>query len=1176
MGLESRKLWKDEGGVSEVVGNILILMITVILFSSIIAFVGSMPVPEQATKADFSASISFWENGAKANLTVTKAGGAIMDAEDTMIIVDVDDVNEGYDLGTDEGLGGADQWKTGMSWTKTLTGTTYTSTVVVTVIDLVKHASVWTSQVTGGTGGNPPSILQRYADSDRNTSTADPVREWDDFSLFVTIVDPDNDLNTTDGIWIDSSQVEGASYTHRLPAADSPGGGVYRWDFNDIQTRDLSAEDLDGGVIMIHAWDSAGHKAISSFVLTITQLPVQEIPVSEEDEIVYTGDSNLPSYIRWFFANQGFGVFPERYINGSETGRPETSTISTHFDKDHLVFVRFASKVMDNVAVQNDLTLTDIRTGVERLPAFNESAGSTAANPFYSIPSGGGIYLFEAQFNTSTLPPGAYGMEITLKNNPTPPNTQAVYTGSITLFVSAVGSPITDEFFPEIELYKDQALTTVWGERTTPFEISSSDSFRAWVAIRVLDTETASPPPVSVAEIRISDGSGAAELYGVPPAGSMMSRIWRYDPEYYNFSIDLRLNNGVQWRAGTNSYTIEISKFNDTNEGIYSLSHQIFVKGAGARADFLVGTTGMAGGQSNFNSREYLYHIQNNLLFSTRIMWLYEATPSANNDYTVTALGVGDLDGDGDRDVLMGQGSSNYLYYFENTLNTFGIWQSGSQVSRPEGYASRVSWITFGDVNGDGDQDFAWSSSAGQVVIYNTTYGSTGWIYTPPATKGWSTPVAKIALEDMTGDGRADLVVLGGGDISVYDLKYAYDPLLASQRLAKERVTLSTGATVDFDIEDMNNDGRKDILTADTTAAFAGGVNGVNVNEYSTVAGTKKTLDAAAAGYNPQMLAGDDTLGSVSNTYAVEGAYIEFSENGTGGDSPIGAVVATMKFLTLTNSPDQELRVYARLGTAGSGTPESFYVWYSIDGIYFTPIMTVYSESWAYYNYSLPASVASKAIYLRFTDAYNTADSGAVRDWIQVDMAAIFTDTFGGYAGKPVVAGTTWKVVRAAAIDGPFSGTNQYHEVVVAKHHDTVSTNSLWKVYRNVASTWVPLTGELAGSTSFYVSSASKVTSGWYGNDDGDMLDANDVAPTIFDAVDINGDGYTDIFTVNYTTTGANDPKVSKIGFYMNLWSGTGMYWRYFHVKTWTIDAPSGSAKDPWVCILSVINLTVA
>src|SRR4030042_6384726 len=75
--LRKRKDW-NSNAVSEIIGNILILMITVVLFSSIMAFVNQMPVPELQTKADFAAGISFTESGTAAKLTVTHIGGAAL------------------------------------------------------------------------------------------------------------------------------------------------------------------------------------------------------------------------------------------------------------------------------------------------------------------------------------------------------------------------------------------------------------------------------------------------------------------------------------------------------------------------------------------------------------------------------------------------------------------------------------------------------------------------------------------------------------------------------------------------------------------------------------------------------------------------------------------------------------------------------------------------------------------------------------------------------------------------------------------------------------------------------------------------------------------------------------------------------------------------------------------
>jgi hypothetical protein len=1170
--LRKKKTW-SEFGVSEIIGNILILMITVTLFSGIMAFVQQMPVPEQATKADFAAKVTFWSSGTKANLTVTHTGGDSIKAKDCIALVEVDGVNKRYNMSnTILGLKGTTTWSTGVVWTVTLSTASYSSKIAVTVVDMVKKAAIWSSQVTGGTSGNAPNILQRYVDSDNQTPTADPVRKYDDFSFYVTITDPDGDLNTTTpGIWIDSSQLETdnpTSYSPQHRTDYTKNGDTFQWDFTDIEVRKLTASMLDGKVIFIHAWDNHGHQSISSFTMSIVQLPVDtKYADFNPPEPNPSGDSNLPTYIRWFYDNQGFGVFAEKVLNGTPMGTPNTTAIITSFAKDQLVFVRFASKVMANIFTENRLLLTDIRTGLQVTPLFNGS--STSSKPFYPITGGGGVYVYESQFNTSPVPPGAFTLQISLKNQPSTGESQRVYGADKTLFITDGSSSI--KFWPEIHLYKDSAYTTLWGNKSTPYKVTSPDEYKVYVAVKVQDCDTPATP--SIADIRISDGSQSSELFGTPGSGSMISTTSSISPgsppiHYYTFNIDLRLNNGVQWRGGNNTYTLHIAKMNDSNEGMYSLSEQIFINGAGSRADFFAGTTGMAGGGSNFASREYLFYIQNSNLFASRTMWRFDMTPPGD-DYSVTAMGIGDIDGDGDKDVLIGQAYSNALLLFENTLNTFGSWQSGSTISRPDGYTYIVTWIAFGDVNGDGLNDFAYSNSNGRVVIYNTTYGSTGWIFTPPSGKGWSSPINKIYLEDMTGDGRADLVVMGANKIYIYDLKYFYDAsLMADKGTDKKGVyAISTGMTSDFDIKDVDYDGHLDIITADTVAAF-GGTNGVNVNFWrETTTPTTMLLDTGATGYIPKCGPGTWSAGFMSNTQTADGAYMRFVENNTGIDAQKGKVSVTMRFQALNSAPDQQLRIVARVGAeAGNGTSnEVFYAWYSVDNIVYTPVITIDSTSWKWYNYSLPSSVAGKTLYLRFTDSNQQPSSGAPTDYVDVDMAKIVSNIFGQYTPTIIKNDITWKSVRAASIDGSPAG-DKYMEIVAAKD------GAPWTVYRYTTS-WITATNVFASgasypgpTSSFYVTSASKYTTPF-----------STVAPTLFGAADINGDGFTDILVSNYTidTAPTPDKYMSSIGFYMNLWDGTNTIWRYFGVKTWSVDKPTGGGADPWVTISAVANLTV-
>jgi len=1148
-----KKSWKNNEGVSEVVGNIMILAITVVLFSSIIAFVQQMPVPEQTTKASFSASITFWDNGDKANLTVVHAGGATLRADDTVVIVQVDNIFHRYNLSDDAGMAGSIMWTTGTSWKTTLQGTSYSSAVTVTVFDILKNSMIWTSQVTGGSGGNAPNILQRYVDSDILTPTPDPVKEYDDFSFYATITDSDNDLDTANGIWIDSSDLEGAGYESRPPSAAS--GSTYRWDFNDLQTRGLDAADLDGGVIMIYAVDLAGHVSASSFMMVVTDLPVQQIYPPDEGDIYYSGDSFLPAYLTWFFDNQGYGIYEELYNGSTPLGRANVFSPNTTFQKDHIVFIRVASMTLTNILSQNSLVVVDTRTNMPITPWFTNS--STAARPFYPMAgSGGGVYIYECQFNTTPLPPSAYSLYIGLKNQPSAGAPQRTFEQQPMILVEDPNSPIS--FWPRVTLYKDSAYTVEWGTRTNPFRVASSDAFKIYVSVEVQNTDN--PPNPTVAEVRIKDMTGATEVYGAPPAGNMISDVWRLDGTHYNFSIDLRLNNGVQWRPGINSYNLYISKLNDSNEGIYSLSAQVFVTGAGQRADFLIGTSGMATGQSNFNTREYMYYIQNNLLFGTRVLWLSESTPGDNTDYTVTALAVGDIDNDGDKDVLMGVASSNYLMYFENTLSTFGTWQSGSLLYRPDGYSYYICWIAVGDFSGDGNNDFAYVNSNGQIVLYETKYGSRGAIYTPPTGKGWSTPVAKIELADMTGDDRADLIVLGNGKISIYDLRYTYDLALAPYFQDRGRFIVSTGTTSDFDIEDMNDDSYMDILTADTVTAFAGGFAGVNVNYYTTQTGTQTVLDYDLQGWIPNIGAGAVENGTVENTQLVDSVPISFIENGSGDDP--GRVVMTMRFDTLESSADQQLKIYARTGAIGGSPQEVFYIWYSSDGTAYTPVMTIANTTYQYYTYDLPTTVMGKAIYLRVTDSLLTDASGSIRDFIQIDMVGVFTDTFAGYTPSGVVADTSWKCVRGGNMDGD----ETYLEVIVAKHHDATPANSIWKVYSTANGiAWSQLPGEPPGNTSLYINPDARLSTTYF----------TSRAPTLFDAVDINGDGYTDILATNLTITGVTGYYISYLGFYMNLWTGSSMSFRYFLVHEWKNDRPEGKIKNPFVTISIASQMTV-
>ena len=82
-------LREDESGISEVVGTILILAMTVVLFSTIIIWVSNIPTPVAQGRLDVASEMDPMYNGAGVeigvNITLTHQGGEALQPTPTII-----------------------------------------------------------------------------------------------------------------------------------------------------------------------------------------------------------------------------------------------------------------------------------------------------------------------------------------------------------------------------------------------------------------------------------------------------------------------------------------------------------------------------------------------------------------------------------------------------------------------------------------------------------------------------------------------------------------------------------------------------------------------------------------------------------------------------------------------------------------------------------------------------------------------------------------------------------------------------------------------------------------------------------------------------------------------------------------------------------------------------------
>ncbi len=1163
MGFEQykRRMRSDKGGVSEVVGNILILMITVILFSAIVAYVNQIPIPETTTKADFAATVSFETDvgGTTATLTVTHAGGVVLKSEDTVVLLHIDSMTDYNKLSDDLNFTHA-EWSTGIDWTKDFSVASQASEIIVNVIDLDKNSIVWASQVSGGAGGAAPIVLQRYADALSSTPSADPVLLNGNFSLFAKIIDLDNDLDPST-VYVDASNVEGSAVKH---ADEETSDGWFRFDFADEGGFVSDVTAVDGKIVKFHATDDAGHTTVSSYMMSVTVLPSNTVEITNPYP---PSEGGLPSYITWMSDGQGIGIYHANNV----TGAINVSDPGTVFEKDEKVFIRVASLRLDGIGGTNSLTLVDTRTGFIYTPTYTGS--SSAVLPFYEASSAGAAFIYECQFDTVGLPPSAYSTAISLKSTGSP---TVVFQTTQTITLSQDGSSIT--FSPDLWLFRADSRDDVdaWGTKTKPFDLSIAANSRMFVSVKVQDA--ASSPDPSVDAVRITDMRGDMQLDGTPPSGSMLTSWEANSLEPYNqtyeFEIDLRLNNGDQWISGTHAYVLKITRFADANEGVYSLSKMIYVRANTAKADFFIGAAGYVTGTSNFVDPQYLYQVVNNNFFSLRTLYGYANAPSAADCYATSALALGDIDGDGDRDILMGQYGSHKLYFIENSLNTFGSWQDASVIQRPvtDDTDADINWIDTGDINGDGDIDIAYSTSyytskGRTVVIYNNTYGTSGTVFKTYGTT--NDGVRKIALEDMTGDGRADLIVLGEGKVEVFDLQ-DWDPTSPIATIPGSGIP----NIIDFDIADVDYDGMMDIVTVDNSGT---GIPGVQLSYYrESETPTVKVLTGGTA--IPLWGEADDENSDINYTHSAEdgGAALILRENSSTEPVGPGSLSWTRQLSApLTSDPDQQLTVRAKVA---AGAVEGFYVWYSTDNDVYIPLIYIApdeTEEYVDYMVRLPSTVIGKQIWLRVTDSISTNESGGEVDTVYLDYVAVVTNTFGDYEDRKQIVEQPegYICARVGNINGDRSADagDLGLEIIVADDEEG------WKVmYMSSDSPedWDELAGWTDGSATFYCKGDTKIDlHSSMNSDEGPVRTIiSKSAPRLFAVTDVNGDGYDDIIVVNSTL---NADITSQVALYLNMYSSEDMSWWYCVVKDIAAEYNSAAVRGG-MTYLAVENLLLS
>ena len=183
-----------------------------------------------------------------------------------------------------------------------------------------------------------------------------------------------------------------------------------------------------------------------------------------------------------------------------------------------------------------------------------------------------------------------------------------------------------------------------------------------------------------------------------------------------------------------------------------------------------------------------------------------DQSTATSGDTGVHASALVDLDGDDCLDVVMLAGSRFIQWAANDCAGNFG-----SPQTLVAGLNFNIDFLTFADLNGDGNQDLIVSTFNG--VRWCAGNGD-GTVSSSCATVGPSSQVIRLTVADMNGDGKLDLVIpyfVPINQVQVFinqgDGVFDSDPCFSSA--AGDIVAPYAAGVADF-----NNDGQMDIVSA--------------------------------------------------------------------------------------------------------------------------------------------------------------------------------------------------------------------------------------------------------------------------------------------------------------------------------------------------------------------------
>ncbi len=206
---------RKDSGVSEVIGTILTLGITVTLFSTVFLMLGRLPAPTGTTYANFDMDATKMSDGS-VWINITHKGGETLYNKSTTIYV-IADNNTVYSYSIWDGLH-SKEWKPGMIWSYHVQESVPIdmSTGYIYIFDTNRNSIIWRENFAGGISTPLPPIIMNRGTTPSLPSTSSK------FQIYAYIKDPNDDFTPGDGkssLTVDVSGIKLCYSSNSTPAS---------------------------------------------------------------------------------------------------------------------------------------------------------------------------------------------------------------------------------------------------------------------------------------------------------------------------------------------------------------------------------------------------------------------------------------------------------------------------------------------------------------------------------------------------------------------------------------------------------------------------------------------------------------------------------------------------------------------------------------------------------------------------------------------------------------------------------------------------------------------------------------------------------------------------------------------------------------------------------------------